>query len=287
LLPLALDYQLALQPASLGWTANLIFTSTVRNQGPQPSQVASATFYLETLPQGTFVVSKSLPLPPLAADVQISLTTGLTWTLLDHDLYRLRAVLDEEGQLYEQDTANNELAWPIPVTVHARLAPTVTMVLTSFGGDVSLVFPEGAVTTPVTIVYTPWWPTELPATLNPAPVGFALTVVPGGETFLFSRPVSATWRYSNDDVVGLEAERLRLFTPDAGDDWPDAACQPYHRVPEKNQVTALICQTGNFIFGNRYELYLPLSLNETLSPGQHKEMLPVPEFKLPPRLVPH
>jgi hypothetical protein len=286
LLPSALDYQLSLQPMTPGWIASLIFTSTVRNQGPQPSQAASATFYLETLPQETFIVSRSLPLSPLAADAQVSLTTGLTWTLLDHDLYRLRVVLDEEGKLYEQDTVNNQRVWPIPITVQASLAPTLTTVLTSFSGDVRIVFPGGAVTTPMDIIYAPWWPTELPATLNPAPVGFALTAVPGEETLLFSRPVSATWHYSDDDVVGLEIERLRLFTPGAGDAWPDAACQPYHRDPGQNQVTAAICQTGNFIFGNRYELYLPLSLNETLPPGRYEEVSPVPEFNLPPRLAP-
>ncbi|MGD9101280.1 MAG: CARDB domain-containing protein [Anaerolineae bacterium] len=284
LLPSALDYRLALQFGSPGAMAQLAFTSTVHNQGLWPGAAVSATFYLETVPQETLVVSKSLPLPPLAADAQVSLVTGLTWQPLGHDLYRLRVALDEQGQLVEQDVANNQRSWQIPIVVSAELAPTATTVLTSFGGGVQIALSAGGtVITPVTVIYTPWWPSQIPPTLNPAPLGFALTTVP---EMPLARPISITWRYGDGGTAGLAEEELRLFVQGEDSGWQDAACEPYVRGLALDQITASICETGHFVFGTRYDLYLPLSLKISLPTVRAEMSSPLPEMNLPPRLSP-
>ncbi|MGD9101281.1 MAG: hypothetical protein PVF45_12445, partial [Anaerolineae bacterium] len=189
---------------------------------------------------------------------------------MDRDLYRLRVVVDEEEQLSEQNEHNNQRAWPVPIAVSARLVPTATTVLTSFSGAVRLTFPAGTVITPVDVIYTPWWPEKpFPVPLKPSPVAFVLTTVPDVP---LARPVSITWRYGDDGTAGLAEEALRLFVQREEWNWRDAACQPYQRTPEQNQVTALVCQTGKFVFGNRYDLYLPMSLREISLPAAYQEI---------------
>jgi hypothetical protein len=278
LLPLDLDYQISLQPGTGGVTARLAMTNTVRNQGPWRSQTTSATVYLETVAEAKLVVSQSLPLPPLAPGAQTSLTTTLNWAIVDHDLYHLRIVLDEDGLMLEQDLVNNQRTWTIPITVSARLVPTETTVLDSLNGDVRLVFPAGAVITPLIVIYTPFWPADhVPATLRPSRIGFELTLVPSGP-LTFESPIAVNWSYGDGGTVGLDAGQLRLFMQRASDDWPDAACQDYQRDLEQSQVTAFICQTGKFVFGNRYDAYLPLGLKGFGAPAAHKAKmrLPVP-----------
>jgi hypothetical protein len=259
LLPLDLDYRLSLQTGTGGITARLALTNPVYNQGPWRSQATSATVYLETVADAALVVSQSLPLPRLDPGAQVNLTTTLNWSIEDQDLYRLQIVLDEEQRMLEQDKANNLRTWSIPLTVSARLVPTETTVLDNLSGDVRIVFPAGAVITPVVVVYTPFWPADqVPPPLRPSRVGFELTSL-SGDPLTFERPIEVTWSYGDGGTVGLDAQHLRLFMQQASDDWPDAACQDYQREP--GQVTASICQTGKFAFGNRFDLYLPVGLN--------------------------
>ncbi len=284
LLPVDLFYRLLPpQAGSLGLTDTLVLTSSVRNQGDWPSQAVSATAYLETAFEGARVASGSLPVPPLAVDTQVDLTTRLTGSLFDHDLYRVRVVVDEEARVPEQDEANNHQAWSVPITVKATLVPTATTVLTSATGAVVLVFPAGVVVTPTEVVYTPDLPAASPKSLiNLADVAFSLTASRAGQPvdLALTRPFSVTWRYSDADVDGLDEEQLRLFSQGAGAGWHHAACQTYDRDPDQNQLTAVVLRLGRFVFGNRYDFFMPLALQQRTTQSRGEERLLAPESNL-------
>jgi hypothetical protein len=73
----------------------------------------------------------------------------------------------------------------------------------------------------------------------------------------FGHPVTVTWHYSDSDVTALEEKDLQLFVRESGGSWSDAACGPYHRDPDRKRLSAAACVTGWFVFGNRYDLYVP------------------------------
>jgi hypothetical protein len=283
LLPVGLEQALALRDSTLGLAADLSFTTVVRNQGLWHSQAASATVYLETIPQGTPVLSESLPLPPLSPDASVSLTASLSWPLLGWDLYRLRVVLDEAGTLVEPNVSNNQGVWDLPIPVSASLVPTATTVLTNARGDLSLVFPQGTVDAPAEVVYTPFWPVgQVSETLSPSTIAFDLTS-PDGEPLALLQPVTVSWRYGGSSVLVTDVGQLRLFVQGDDDVWQDAACGPYQRPA--GQVTVPLCQTGRFVFGVRYDANLPLLWLDSFSGGERD--VTFDEVNLPPRLSPH
>lgn len=275
---LDLAYQLAGPVIQSG---TLALTATVHNQGAWPSPAVSASVYLEALPEGTLVDSQTLHIPPLNVSARAALTTSLTWSIPDHEMYHLILDLDEEKRLSEQNEDNNELGRIVPVVLRATLTPTATTVLTNASGAVQLVFPAGVVTRPFEIVYTPFWPGDwVTGLLKTSTVAFSLTAMLDGRPALLTlaRPVSVTWRYSDADVAGLEEGGLRLFVQGADSRWDDAGCRPYQRDLEGNQLTASVCRLGRFVFGSRYDWYWPLILCGGLSLQRYGELaLPVPE----------
>jgi hypothetical protein len=296
--PVATVFQLLPpQAGSLGLTGTLVVTSTAYNQGDWPSMPVSATVYLETMPGGTAIVSESLTVPTMAVDSQVDLMGNVSWLLLDQDLYRLRVVLDEEDRLSEQNEGNNQQVLLVPMVVSATLVPTAATPLTSASGNVHLLFPAGVVTAPTEVYYTPWWPVgTVSGALNTSYVAFLLTTEREGQpiSLTFGHPFSVTWRYGDEDLVGLEEAGLRLFVLETGGHWQDAACQPYQRDLVLNWLTATVCRTGQFLFGSRNDAYLPLAGADGGSLTLQQDLrLFVPEIhpprsplNLPPRLGP-
>jgi hypothetical protein len=232
---------------------------------------------LERMPGGTLDVPRVFSLPPLNADDQTSMGISLTWPVPDRDLYYLILELDEADSLVEQNEDNNRYERVVPVVLSATLSPTTTTVLTSTSGAVQFIFPAGAVTTPTQIVYTPLWPAGwATGLLKTSIIAFSLTATLNGQPapLTFARPVSLTWRYGDADVAGLDEENLRLFLAHDGR-WDAAACQPYRRDLDQNQLTTGVCRTGVFVFGSRFDLYMPLFLHFTtghfLNHERHEE----------------
>jgi hypothetical protein len=246
----------------------------------------SATIYLETVPGGTLDLPKVLSVPELSIGDPISLTTSLAWPAPDHDLYRLVMELDEVDSLVEQDEDNNRRELAIPVVLRATLTPTTTTVITSVSGAVQLIFPAGLVTTPTEVVYTPFWPVgTVTGSLKTSTVAFSLTTMLDGQPTPLTPalPLSVTWRYDEADLVGLDEEHLRLFVRATGGRWHDAACQPYQRDLTGNQLTAFVCRIGQFVFGNRHDVYLPLIRRGELPMASFETNLPRSPLRLPPR----
>jgi hypothetical protein len=268
------------QVSSLGrQSTTCVLTASILNQGVWPSQATSATVHLETLPEGMPVQSLALPVPPLPVGAQVNLTSRLAWAAPFSDLYRLVLQLDEDDDVPEMDEDNNGDDALVPIALGTIVAPNATTVLTSVSGAVELVFPPGAVSTPTEILYTPLWPREWQVgRLTTSNVAFSLTAMSNGRPapLVFALPVSVTWRYKHADVTALDEEHMRLFALRQGTMWNDAACQPYQRDANQSWVMAAICRTGQFVFGNRYDLYFPAIWHEGLSRSTQKE--PMPSF---------
>jgi hypothetical protein len=250
----------------------LTLTATVANQGNWPSPETSATVYLETVPGGTLSVPQAFSIPPLNIGDQISLETSLLWPAPEYDLYRLIFKLDGADDLAEQNENNNTLEAMIPVVLRAALQPTTTTVLTNTSGSLHFIFPQGLVTASTEIVYTPFWPAYwVTGGLNWSTTAFSLTTFIDGQpsTLPLPRSFSAIWRYSEADLVGLDEERLRLFVLGENGSWHEASCQSYQRDISQNWLLATPCRVGRFVFGSRYELYLPLSMSEGTSQNLH------------------
>ncbi len=244
---------------------SLTLTVTAHNRGDWPSSAVSATLWLETWPEGALVQTATLAVPSLGVSERVSLTHRFTWSLPEQEIYHLRIALDEPARLSEQDEENNVLERIVPVTIRATLTPSASTVLTAAGGDLRLHFPAGLVTTPTQLIYTPLWPGEWPdLSIAKSSLAFSLTLLRGGQVvpLTFAAPFSATWDYGADQTVRLKQEGLRLFRRVGEGEWQDAACRPYQRDLVAEQVTALVCRGGQFLFGSRYDVHMPLILHQ-------------------------
>jgi len=98
---------------------------------------------------------------------------------------------------------------------------------------------------------------------------FELTAYQGGNPqpgFTFGAPVTATIRYSDEDVRLVTDEEQLVLSWWTGSEWQDAAqtCDPpssYTRDLANNTLSVAICHLSLFgLFGPTHQVYLPLVL---------------------------
>jgi hypothetical protein len=261
LAPQAIHYRL---DGSLVQSGSLELSVTVKNSGNWWARPVSGTAHLE-LPDGhSLGAPKTFAVPALNMGEQVLVTATLSWPTPEQDLYRLVVMLDQANELTELDEENNRYQLEIPITLTATLQPDVTTVLTSASGQLRLSFPPGAVRAPTDIRVAPMQPTDWETGLLKKSRGaFSLMALIDGQPapVAFERPISVTWRYRDDDVAGLDEEQLRLFVTDDGETWLHAHCgaEPYRRDPALKILETTICRGGQFLFGTRYDLYLPFT----------------------------
>jgi hypothetical protein len=289
LTPIGLSYRLVGSPVH---SASLMLTATVQNLGAWSSPAVSAAVYLEWWPEGWQVERRALSIPPLAIGAEAEQAVHLTWTAPDHELYRLVFAVDGEGRLPEQQELNNQAEALVPLAVSGTLVPTRETVLTSSSGAIQIVFPAGTVRVPTEIRYTPLWPAGWETgRLQASSAAFSLTALldDGSVPLAFARPVSVTWRYREADLTTLDEALLRLFVLTDEERWNDAACRPYQRDLHGDRLSTAICRTGRFVFGSRYDLFVPLVSHQAPLASTYTESLwPVPDSDRPrsPLLLP-
>ena len=146
-----------------------------------------------------------------------------------------------------------------------------TLVYTDTQGNPTTVeAPGGAVSETVTLLYTPVPSPTQPISPNLRFAGhaFDLEAYEGGTLqpgFVFSKPVTITIYYSDDDVEGISESSLYLYYW-TGSAWDDAAntCTPpstYDRHPDENWLAVPICHLSQYgILGTSAHnvIYLPL-----------------------------
>jgi hypothetical protein len=190
------------------------------------------------------------------------------------DLYHLVFALDPDSYVSEQDEDNNRDELLIPISLNAILSPAITTVLTSASGEVQMIFPTGAVRVPTAIRYTPLWPANWEiGVLKKSSIAFSLTAVLDDQvvSLAFARPVTVNWRYKEADVLSHDEAFIRFFVLEDGGVWTDAVCRPYQRDLHENRLTTALCRTGRFLFGNRYDLHLPLMSHQAPLRRLHTE----------------
>ena len=257
---LAIDGMMYRLDAQYGPSATVLLTVPIANQGYWPSSATGVSATLETWPERMAVATQSLSLSSLPISASTHLTTQFVWAPPDHDLYHLAVEVDVENDIPEPDVDNNKSEQLLPMALSATLQPLAALVITSASGAVQLFFPPGAVSTPTEILYTPLWPAELETGLiHTSTVAFSLLIAGDGmsEPVVFGRPVTVTWHYG-DQALTLDEAQLRLFGRQESGVWYDAACQPYVHETDLDRLSGSLCQTGQFVFGNRYDRYLPL-----------------------------
>jgi hypothetical protein len=256
-------------------SGTLEVTATVQNHGDWPSSAVSGTAALQRLPEDTPVATETFSIPGLNIGDPAGAAFTLTWPVPDRDLYRVTLTLDSAASLEEQNESNNEYELVISVPLTATLTPTATTVLTSVSKAIQVVFPAGTVTTPTQVLYTPLWPAPWDTgLLKTSTAALSLTLLFNNEPAAlgFGHPVTVTWHYSDSDVTALDEKDLQLFVRESGGSWSDAACGPYHRDPERKRLSVAVCATGWFVFGNRYDLYVPQAARSGSLYGSYGEL---------------
>jgi ABC-type glycerol-3-phosphate transport system substrate-binding protein len=128
-----------------------------------------------------------------------------------------------------------------------------TLVYTNTQGFSATVdFAPGTVDVTRTVSYVPL--EDLPTD------GLAFALVPN---LSFSRPVTITLHYLDEDVVGMDEETLKLYIYDwAAATWLDAdPCGGYVRDPLHNILQAAVCHFSDYALLDRpFRAYLPLAL---------------------------
>ena len=120
------------------------------------------------------------------------------------------------------------------------------------GGSVTLEFPQGAVEEDQIVSYVPL--DDLPTD------GLAFALVPN---LTFGEPVMVTIHYLDSDVVGMDEDRLKLYTYDwTSASWVDAdPCGGYVRDPLNNILQAGVCHFSDYaLIGWPHSIYLPIVL---------------------------
>jgi hypothetical protein len=241
-------------------SANIVLTASVVNRGYWPSPAVGAGAMLQTWPEKLTVATQALSLPAFPIGAGTNLTTHFALTAPDRDLYYVVVDVDGEDIVPEPDAENNRLEQRLPMVLSATLHPTSALVLTSASGAVQLTFPPDAVSTPTKITYTPLWPADLETGLiHASTVAFSLEIADAEltEDLVFGRPVTFTWHY-DEQSPPLDASQLRVYRAAEDGLWYDAACGSYVREVDQGRLTGRLCSTGDFVFGSRYDRYLPL-----------------------------
>lgn len=129
--------------------------------------------------------------------------------------------------------------------------------------------PAGAVDVATELVLQPRAPLTIPNGFDFIGQSFTLDAYVNGtlvDGFIFKQPVTVTVNYTEESIVGLDEDGLRLyFYEEATQEWVDAAttCTPpstYTRNLAENSFTVQICHLTEFaVFGQTLpKLYLPL-----------------------------
>jgi hypothetical protein len=139
----------------------------------------------------------------------------------------------------------------------------------SQGDQTIITIPQGAISSTISLAYTPIDQAAAPGGFSFAGSGFDLSAYQEGvllDNYVFQAPITLTLNYSDADIVHMEEDSLRLdYWDPATGLWIDAAttCSPasnYSRFPEDNYLTVSVCHLSRFaLFGkNQYLLYAPV-----------------------------
>lgn len=121
------------------------------------------------------------------------------------------------------------------------------------GVSATVQFPAGALMVTETVSYVPL--DDLPTD------GLAFALVPN---LTFSRPVTITIHYRDEDVAGMNENSLKLYGYDwSSNSWTTAnPCGGYWRSPETNLLQAAVCHFSDYgMMDWPYEVFLPVVLN--------------------------
>ena len=247
-------------PGTLGSTLNVTLTST--NSGLWPSPPVSGTLTLSNTHGTLLLPAQYFPIPVLGAGAQAVITEELTPLTSHDDVYRLALEVDSAGVLDEQDEGNNRVEMTIPIVVTTTLQPDAASVLTSTSGRLAFVFPAGTVTMPTEIRFTPLLTSELPPDPPLGVFAFGLTAYRGEQPVSLTplRLITVTWQYTDTDVAGLDEDNLGLYHVTENSRWLRVSCPTQQRHPEVNRLNTCIHRLDEYVFGQRYDWYLPLIL---------------------------
>jgi hypothetical protein len=240
----------------------LTVTLTVANEGVWPTPAVSGTLVVDN-PRGTLSLPpRLLSIPPLEVAAQTIVTEEIILPAsANEDIYLLTANVDSENALDEQNEDNNRVKVSVPVVVCTTLEPGASGVLTSTSGHMDLLFPTGTVTLSTEICYSSLLTSEVPP--GPAKAAaFRLAASRGGQpvSLTLGLPATITWRYTDDDIARLDEEELGLYHLTDGDAWQRVFRSTEQHDSGSNQMLTRLQQTGQYVFGHTFGLYLPLSL---------------------------
>jgi Carboxypeptidase regulatory-like domain/LVIVD repeat len=164
------------------------------------------------------------------------------------------------------EASQNFIIVPAPRSLTLTPGSTASLIYTDTQGLATrLSFPASAVSQTITLTVTPTLAGQRPGFAF-AGHAFELTATQAGAAvpnFSFSRPVTATIRYSNLDVrVVSDEQQLQVWQRTASS-WLNAAqsCAPpsaYVRDIANNTLSVAICRAGLFsLFGPTQQQYLP------------------------------
>ncbi len=259
--------------SNLSWNAQtpttldgaLSITLTVANQGACHADPVSGVINLGNTAGTLLLPAQRFPIPAIDAGARATLTQSSALPATDEDFYRLVLMVDSDEALSEQNESNNQAQVMIPFVITTTLTADSTGALISNSGHLTFEFPAGAVTTTTEIRFTPLWVPDLPAGSHPLqPVtGFRLTAYRNGQpiSLTFVLPITVTWQYTNTDVTVYNEERLGLARwAEAEGDWQLISCATSRRWPDQNRLRTCIQTVGDYAFGQRVEVYLPIVL---------------------------
>jgi hypothetical protein len=227
----------------------LPFTSAgvtiVASGGATTTTNATGAYTLENLMHGSYVVSATVP----------------SWTVWP---------VTQTATIPPNATGQNFTVLPQPVSVTLTTLGTVSLparlAYTDTQGLVTqLDFPTGALSHTTTLILTPTVEASTPGFAF-AGHAFELTASQNGQPLpglTFNVPVTATLRYSDDDVRVITDENQLALWWRTRTGWMDAAqtCQPasaYSRNVAGNSLSLPICHLSRFgLFGPTHQLYLP------------------------------
>jgi hypothetical protein len=232
----------------------------VANAGNWPSPPVSGTLYLSDTKGSLLLPDRRLSIPAIGAGAQVNVVEELALPAPDDDYYLLELEADSDGVLDEQDEGNNRIEALIPIVVMITLHPDSAGALISTSGRLAFEFPAGTVTTSTEVRLTPRLTYELPPGPLMGATAFSLTAYRDGQQVSLSllRPITVTWKYTDVDIVGLDENALGLYRLMEDGRWERMLCPAQQHQPEVNRLLTCIQQLGDYVFGQGYELYLPV-----------------------------
>ncbi len=279
-----------MQPAwTLSVGLNIALTAT--NKGLWPSPPISGALYLSDTRNILLLPGQRFPIPALGVGDRAAITKEINLFSLDSDYLYLAVEVDSDENVDEQDEGNNRAETNIPIVVTTTLQPNESAVLTSASGQLAFMFPAGMVTEPTEIRFTPRLISDLPPGPPLGIAAFKLSAYRGGHpvSLTLPFPITVTWHYT--DIAGLDDDALNLYRLAENERWRRVFCLNQQHLPEVNHLQACVPQLGEYVFGQGYELYIPLyiipiqesvSEKNVFAPGM---VIPGAPLRLPQRLA--